>query len=243
MKRRDFLLRASATAVATSAVSSLRGQQQSSAPTKRSIAEGGPLKAPPNGTIRVAFAISDNVTPIDVFGPWEVFQDVMLYDAKQQMQMPFDLFTVANTKKAVSSGSLKIVPTHTFDDAPEAKIVVVPAQTGSKELHQWLQKISGTADLVMSVCTGAFQLARAGLLDGKSATTHHDFLEKFEREFPKIKLERGLRFVEHEKVATSGGLSSGIDLALRVVERYYGREVAKATARYMEYESDAWTVS
>jgi transcriptional regulator GlxA family with amidase domain len=80
-------------------------------------------------------------------------------------------------------------------------------------------------------------LGRAGLLDGRTATTHHEFWDDFERTFPKVKLERGPRFVEHERVATAGGLTSGIDLALRVVERYYGRETAQATATYMEYES------
>jgi len=86
------------------------------------------------------------------------------------------------------------------------------------------------------VCTGAFVLGRAGLLDGRTATTHHDFWDDFERTFPKVKLERGPRFVEHERIATAGGLTSGIDLALRVVERYYGRGTALTTANYMEYE-------
>jgi transcriptional regulator GlxA family with amidase domain len=94
----------------------------------------------------------------------------------------------------------------------------------------------------MSVCTGAFHLARSGLLDGRTATTHHLFLDRFAREFPAVKVERGVRFVEHEKVATAGGLSSGIDLALRVVERYFGRPVAERTATYMEYEGRRWVV-
>ena len=88
----------------------------------------------------------------------------------------------------------------------------------------------------MSVCTGAFVLGRAGLLDGRTATTHHDFWDEFQQRFPKVTLQRGSRFVEHERIATAGGLTSGIDLALRVVERYYGRETAVATAAYMEYE-------
>jgi transcriptional regulator GlxA family with amidase domain len=92
----------------------------------------------------------------------------------------------------------------------------------------------------MSVCTGAFQLGKAGLLSGKSATTHHDYFEQFEKAFPDVNLKRGLRFVENEKISTAGGLSSGIDLALRVVDRYFGRDVAQATATYMEYQSKGW---
>ena len=92
----------------------------------------------------------------------------------------------------------------------------------------------------MSVCTGAFQLAKGGLLSGKSATTHHDFIESLTKELPDIDVKRGLRFVEGPKISTAGGLSSGIDLALRVVDRYFGRETAERTASYMEYQSKGW---
>jgi transcriptional regulator GlxA family with amidase domain len=94
----------------------------------------------------------------------------------------------------------------------------------------------------MSVCTGAFQLAKAGLLSGKSATTHHDFIDNLTKQFPDIDVKRGLRFVEGPKVSTAGGLSSGIDLALRVVDRYFGRAVAEKTAGYMEYQGKGWIV-
>ena len=100
---------------------------------------------------------------------------------------------------------------------------------------QWLRDAAQRADLVMSVCTGAYVLAEAGLLDGKSATTHHESWDDFAATFPRVRLVRGRRFVEHEHVATAGGLTSGIDLALRVVERYLGRDAAVLTARYMEY--------
>jgi transcriptional regulator GlxA family with amidase domain len=92
----------------------------------------------------------------------------------------------------------------------------------------------------MSVCTGAFQLGKAGLLDGKSATTHHDSFAQLEGKFSRVKVERGVRFVEGEKISTAGGLSSGIDLALRVVERYFGRPAAEKTAAYMEYQGTGW---
>ena len=92
----------------------------------------------------------------------------------------------------------------------------------------------------MSVCTGAFKLAQVGLLAGLPATTHHDFWDRFAREFPDVELRRGLRFVDNGRIATAGGLTSGIDMALHVVARYYGTEVAATTARYMEYTSDAW---
>jgi YHS domain-containing protein len=105
---------------------------------------------------------------------------------------------------------------------------------------EWLRKSSKTTDVTMSVCTGAFVLAKTGLLNGKSATTYHGAFERFAVAFPDIQLKRGARFVETGNLATAGGLSSGIDLALRVVERYYGREVAKKTAYNMEYQGQGW---
>jgi transcriptional regulator GlxA family with amidase domain len=137
---------------------------------------------------------------------------------------------------------MKIIPDYTFETAPPPKVVVIPAQAGSPALHAWLRKIVDSTDVTMSVCTGAFQLGRAGLLSGKEATTHHDFFEQFAKAFPDVKLKRGLRFVEGSKISTAGGLTSGIDLALRVVDRYFGRETAEQTAFYMEYQSKGWIV-
>jgi transcriptional regulator GlxA family with amidase domain len=99
---------------------------------------------------------------------------------------------------------------------------------------------SKQTDVVMSVCTGAFLLAATGLLDGHPATTHHSFYSQFATTFPEVQLQRGKRFVEGDGIATAGGLTSGIDLALRVVERYFGRDVAERTADLMEYHSDGW---
>jgi transcriptional regulator GlxA family with amidase domain len=209
------------------------------------FAAGNKLTPPAKGKIPVAFAISEGATVIDFAGPWEVFQDVMISSRGSNMdeQMPFQLYTVSEkTEPITGSGGMKLVPDYTFDSAPQPKVVVVGAQRGSKALHAWLNKMSASTDLIMSVCTGAFQLGRAGLLAGKSATTHHEYLEQFAKAFPDVTVKRGLRFVEEEKVSSAGGLTSGIDLALHVVERYFGREVAQTTANYMEYQSKGWVV-
>jgi len=94
--------------------------------------------------------------------------------------------------------------------------------------------------VVMSVCTGAFVLADTGLLSGKPATTHHSAYVRLASQFPDIQVQRGARFTESGNIATAGGLSSGIDLALRVVERYFGGEVARQTAFDMEYQGQGW---
>jgi transcriptional regulator GlxA family with amidase domain len=201
--------------------------------------DNSPLKPPDKDPIPVAFLISDGAVVIDFCGPWEVFQDVMV---ASRQDMPFRLYTVAENKKPIrTSGGMQIVPDYTIADAPAPKVIVIPAQSEPTEaVLDWIRKSSKTTDVTMSVCTGAFVLAKTGLLDGKSATTFHAAFNTFAMEFPKIELKRGARFVENGNLATAGGLSSGIDLALRVVERYYGREVAAKTAYNMEYQGQGW---
>jgi transcriptional regulator GlxA family with amidase domain/YHS domain-containing protein len=92
----------------------------------------------------------------------------------------------------------------------------------------------------MSVCTGAFVLAKTGLLDGHRATTHHSSLVRLAMEYPNVRVRRGARFVDDGRIATSAGLSAGIDLALHMVARYYGENSAAETAYDMEYQSKAW---
>ena len=235
MKRREFLVGGASLGLSALSVGAL------ARPAATSAAAGvRPLTPPATGPIRVAVAISEGVTVIDFAGPWEVFQDVML---PGRDDMVFALCTVAATKDVVEgSGGLKLVPDHTFASVPDPRVVIVPAQKGSPELHAWLRKTTTTADLVASVCTGAFQLAKAGLLAGKRATTHHDYADELARRYPDVHVEKGLRFVENERVATAGGLSSGIDLALHVVERYFGRPAAERTAAFMEYQGKGWIV-
>ena len=197
------------------------------------------LTPPKTGAIPVAFVISPHWTVIDAMGPWEVFQDVAI---EGRGFNTFELFTVAESLEPVTgTAGIKVVPNYTFQNAPPPKVIVIGAQAGrSQAMFDWLKKASETADVVMSVCTGAFILAQSGLIDGKTATTHHDFFDQFARKFPKVMLKRGLRFVEEKKFSSAGGLTSGIDLALRVVERYFGRETAEKTAFYMEYQSKGW---
>jgi transcriptional regulator GlxA family with amidase domain len=200
------------------------------------------LKPPADGNIPVAFLISDGAVIIDFCGPWEVFQDVSL-PGGMQMQGGFQLYTVAETSKPIrASGGMKILPDYTFENAPAPKIIVIPAQSGRSEATlQWIRKSAKTADVTMSVCTGAFVLAATGLLNGQAATTHHSAYKTLAMNYPDVRVKRGARFVEEGNIATAGGLSSGIDLALRVVQRYYGTDAAKDTAYQMEYQGQGWT--
>src|SRR6184192_36967 len=192
--------------------------------------------APP---IPVAFLISEGAVVIDFCGPWEVFRDVMVPGRQDH---PFRLYTVSESTSPIrAGGGMKIIPDYTLKNAPPPKVIVIPAQSEpSTAMLEWIGENSKNTDVTMSVCTGAFVLAKTGLLSGKSATTFHGAFKTFAIEFPDIELKRGARFVENGNLATAGGLSSGIDLALRVVERYFGREVAKQTAYNMEYQGEGW---
>jgi putative intracellular protease/amidase/YHS domain-containing protein len=204
-----------------------------------SAAAQNPLKPPASGRIPVAYPLSRGVVDIDFTGPWAIFGSVM--PPSGDMTSPFQQYSVAATKAPfISESGLTVVPDYTFETAPQPKIIVIPAQNTSEAMLQWIRKSSVGADLTMSVCVGAFMLAKTGLLDGKSATTHHDAYKEFANEFPKIHVVRGVRFVEEGNLATSGGLASGMDLALHVVERYFGRKMAEDTAYNLEYQGQGW---
>jgi len=197
------------------------------------------LSPPATGSIPVAFPISKGAVLIDFSGPWEVFQDVNIPSREDQV---FHLYTVAEDMKPVTaSGGMKILPNYTFADAPAPKVIVIPAQSGNDAMLNWIRKSFPGTDVTMSVCTGAFLLAQTGLLDGKPATTHHGAYAHFAMQYgSKVQLKRGARFVDDGQVASAGGLTSGIDLAMHVVERYFGRDVAINTANYMEYQGEGW---
>jgi len=209
-----------------------------------------PLKPPPAGEkINVAFIVSESANVMDIAGPWEVFSDAMLtskgnpwHDSDgNDMVMPFNVYTVSDSQKPVDANGLTIVPNYSFDNAPKPQIIVIPAQGGRTPAQKaWLLANSATADVTMSVCTGASMLAAYGLLDGQTATTHHSYREQMQKNYPVVHFVGGTRFVENGKIATAGGLTSGVDLALHVVERYYGQEVAQGDADYLEYRGELW---
>jgi transcriptional regulator GlxA family with amidase domain len=198
-----------------------------------------PLKPPASGPIPVAVLLSEGAVLIDFAGPWEVFSQVSMPGPRPK---PFELYTVAQTAASVHvGGAMTLVPSYTIDNAPLPKILVIPAQSEpSDAVISWIRKVTTTTDVTMSVCTGVFVLARTGLLSGKPATTYHGAYGELAMAFPDITVKRGARFVEAGNLATSGGLSSGIDLALHVVERYFGRAVAQSTAYQLEYQGQGW---
>ena len=192
---------------------------------------------PKSGTINVAFLIADDTTLIDVAGPMQTFDQV-----QSSGRTGFRTYTVSTTRKPVHAGTMTVVPDYTFDDAPQADIVVVGAQSkASPKAIDYLKRMAAENKLLLSVCTGASKLAVAGLLDGKEATTHHDYVDQMQKLFPKVHFVSDRAWVHAApRIYTAGGETNGIELALHIVELYFDHDVAVKTARYMDYRGPDW---
>ncbi len=180
---------------------------------------------------KVALLIFTGVEIIDYTAPYEVFGHTDL-----------DVYTVAETKEPVTTVmGMTVVPKYSFADAPPADVLIVPGggidgARNSAPTMKWIRETAGHAELTMSVCNGAFLLAGAGLLDGLTATTTAGRIDQLAAEFPKVRVVRDQRYVDNGRIITTAGLSSGIDGALHVVERLFGKGTAQDVALMIEYD-------
>lgn len=187
----------------------------------------------------VAILIFDDVEVLDFCGPFEVFS----VTGRQKNQTPFNVFTVVEKPGVIlARNQLSVNPRFTFSDCPRPDILVIPGGLGTRRemnnppVIDWIKASAPQAELVLSVCTGALLLAKAGLLDGLSATTHFGALDLLRQTAPNTTVLGNKRFVDNGKVILSAGISAGIDMSLHVVTRILGIGEAIDTAQYMEYE-------
>ena len=189
------------------------------------------------GQRNVAILIFPGVQIIDYTGPYEV-----LGHASVNGQRAFQIYTVSeNTEPITTAMGMTVIPAFTFDRAPKADVLVVPGGGVDPHLEnpayiRWLRSSARDAEVVLSVCNGAFFLAKAGLLDGLEATTFAGLIEELKTAAPKTKVVTDRRFVDNGKIVTAAGLSSGIDGALHVIEKLYGRGAAQIAAVGLEYD-------
>jgi transcriptional regulator GlxA family with amidase domain len=192
---------------------------------------------------QVGIFVFENIEVLDFCGPFEVFSVTRLNEEKRREESsPFNVFLVAEIKEpVVATGGMKVLPDYTLDDCPRLDVLVVPGGWGTRRemnndrLLRWIGERSRQVETLTSVCTGALLLGKAGLLDGKRATTHWRSLDWMQELFPRTAVERQLHVVEDGTLLTSAGISAGIDMALKVVSRYFGEAIARATAKHMEY--------
>lgn len=199
-------------------------------------------------TYRVVIFIFNEVEVLDFAGPFEVFSVAGL---RTSITPPFEVFTVAQFDNINARNHLTIKPTYTLEKAPKADIIVIPGGGGihpdgspfgsRREMNnpivlKWIQEQSANAQLTLSVCTGSLLLAKAGLLEGKEATTHFLAIDSLKKISDNITVKEKTRFVDNGNIITSEGVSAGIDMSLHVVSKLLGKETADETARYMQYD-------
>jgi transcriptional regulator GlxA family with amidase domain len=190
-------------------------------------------------TKNVAIFMFDDVEVLDFAGPFELFS---VTSELNKDSRPFAVSTVAEHPGAVSArNGLSVNPHCTFSDCPPPDILIVPGGLGTRKLIDnsavinWIKDCSQTAELVLSVCTGSLLLAKAGLLEGLAATTHHGALDLLRELAPNTTIIENQRFVDNGKIITSGGIAAGIDMSLHVVGKLLGAAQAAQTAEHMEY--------
>ena len=193
--------------------------------------------------ITVGILIYDDVEVLDFTGPYEVFSVTRKMDQPAFTDpCPFEILLVSeHHRKVKTMGGMNVVPNHDFMDFVDVDILIIPGGLGERRehsnaiIHHFLKAQSKKVKTLASVCTGAFFLANAGLLNGKRATTHTLSLDRLEQGFPEIDVVRDKRYVEDGNIITSAGISAGIDMSLYIVAKYLGEDVARLTAREMEY--------
>lgn len=188
---------------------------------------------------KVGILIFQNVELLDFCGPYEVFSVVRL---GEQPLSPFEVLLVAQTLETVRSyGGMRAIPDVSFEDCPPLDILIVPGGVGVRReiqndtLIDWIRFQGKNVQTLASVCTGSMLLAQAGFLFGKRATTHHSTFDWMRSAFPDVQVVEDERVVDESPILTSAGVSAGIDMSLHVVKKYFGVEVARRAARYMEY--------
>lgn len=188
---------------------------------------------------RVAILLFDNVEVLDFAGPFEVFAVA----GWRQHPKPFDVYTVAQSERTVlARNNLRVEPDYSFATCPTPDVLVVPGGFGTRreqhnaDLIGFVQRQAAQAEAVLSVCTGSILLARAGMLEGKRATTHYMAYEALRSAAQCVEVVETARYVDAGKIVTSAGISAGIDASLYLVARLAGEEMAAETAAYMQYE-------
>ncbi|VFJ14599.1 DJ-1/PfpI family protein [Candidatus Nitrosocosmicus franklandus] len=191
----------------------------------------------------VGILIFDNVEVLDVAGPFEVFSVTRLDENKRDYtDSPFRIYLIAEKEYVIRAiGGLKLTPDYTFNNCPKLDLFIVPGGWGTRSeinnlnLIQNIHNLSQNSSLTASVCTGSSLLGKAGLLEGKMATTHWRTFNFLGTTAPNAKIKRNVLFTEDQKIFTSAGVTSGISLALHLVSYFFGLDVGMATARFMEF--------
>ncbi len=193
-----------------------------------------------DGKIKIGILLFDDVEVLDFAGPFEVFSIPFIGDYSNKI---FDVITVSEDgEKIVATNGLKVIPDYSITDMPKVDVLIIPgggdtsAIIKNNTIMNWIKERAKEVEITASVCTGAFILAKAGLLEGREVTTHIELLDTLEKEYPSCTVIRDVKFVDEDDIITSAGISAGIEMSFHLVEKLAGLDVAKATAGIMQYD-------
>jgi len=186
----------------------------------------------------VGIYLFDDAELLDFAGPYEVFSSASQLSGGEA----FNVFTVSEKGGEIRTvNGLAVVSDYSFRGHPDIDILLIPGGDGTKaeirkqNVMEWIDGTQMSAKIMATVCSGARIPAALGLLDGLTATTHRLVIDDVQKLAPRAVIDHTLRFVDNGKIITSGGISAGTDMALHIVERLYGRDLAVRVMEYMEY--------
>lgn len=195
---------------------------------------------PTDRKINIGVLVYEGVEIVDTGGPMDVFIKANNWNGN------YNIYTVsasANKNTLMDGGTFNLLSKYSINDAPQADILIIPGTSpeivkkvsADKKMMNWIVKQNEKTQMTMSVCTGGLILANTGLLDGRSATTHHWSIEELKSSHPKIKVQEKTRFVVDGKFLTGAGVTSGMDVALEAIELINGKDIADDLANGMVY--------
>jgi transcriptional regulator GlxA family with amidase domain len=196
--------------------------------------------------MNIGILIFNDVEVLDFCGPFEVFSVAASLAQQANKEPSLAVFTLAeqNANQPIRCvGGLLVQPQYSLDNHPPIDLLVVPGGWGTRRevenarLIDWIRAQAAQAQLTTSVCTGAFLLGQAGLLEGRKVTTHWASIERLRASLPGATVLENIRYVDEGAIVTSAGISAGIDMALHLVARLHGDDLARQTARRREYSS------
>lgn len=196
--------------------------------------------------MNIGIYIYDEVEVLDFAGPFEVFTTAARVYERIYADTPnlFNVFLIAEKEGLVSArANFKILPHYTINEHPDIYVLIIPGGLHVRELEKknvidWIANASSDATLTASVCTGAFLLAKAGILKDKACTTHWEDIDGLRAMFPTLDVKEDIPWVDNGQIITSAGISAGIEMALHLITKLIGKEIAVLTARQMQY---IWT--
>ncbi|MBN1452033.1 MAG: DJ-1/PfpI family protein [Anaerolineales bacterium] len=193
--------------------------------------------------MNIGIYIYDDVEVLDFTGPYEVFTTATRVRLRQKpgSEKLFEVFLIAEREGLVAvRADFRVQPHYSIENHPKVEVLVVPGGVHVHEMEKsqviaWIAKLAPTTRLTASVCTGAFLLAKANLLDGQACTTHWEDIPDLRLAFPLLDVKEDVPWVDNGHILTSAGISAGIEMALHLVARLAGKDLALKTARQMQY--------